>query len=135
METFEPPQLQELHRNSYLILIVEDDEDNLLLTTYILDCLNLNYLVAVDSSSILELAEAHQPNLILLDMILPDISGMEIARRLKQNLATKHIPIVAITALAFPEEREAIKRAGCDDYLVKPFLIEQLEAKIRSFLN
>jgi CheY-like chemotaxis protein len=61
------------------------------------------------------------PALILLDLMLPSLSGWEVARRLRQNQRTKSVPIIAVTALARPQERESALHAGCDGYLSKPF--------------
>lgn len=75
------------------------------------------------------------PDLILLDIVLSEINGIEIARILKEDKLTNHIPIIAVTGLALANEREKIQQSGCDDYLCKPFLISELEAKIDSFLK
>lgn len=118
-----------------LILIVDDDRDNLLFISCILEALNLEYVSAITSGEAISLAINKQPNLILLDMVMPDIDGMEITRRLKQNSFTEHIPIVAVTGLTLDKHKQTIQEAGCDGYICKPFFIEEMERTIASFLS
>lgn len=122
-------------RNIPLVLVVDDDRDNLHFIKCILDALNLEYLVSKNGRNALDLAMNKLPNLILLDIMLPEMDGMEVSRSLKQNPLTKNIPIIAVTGLAFPHHRAAIKSAGCDDYICKPFFINELETKLSYFLN
>jgi CheY-like chemotaxis protein len=131
-------QYQHLHnlfRSIPLVLIVDDNQDNRLFIAYIIEALNLNHISAISSGDAISLAINQQPDLILLDMVMPEIDGMEITRRLKQNTSTKDIPIVAVTGLTLAKHQEAIKAAGCDDYICKPFLIREMEQKIIYFLN
>lgn len=116
-----------LQRNQPLILVVDDDEDNLLLLTEVLKPLNCSIITATYGQQALELAQAQQPVLILLDVMLPDLSGMEVVYQLKQKLQTKNIPVVAVTALARPEDRDRLILAGCDNYISKPYMIDELE--------
>ena len=118
-----------------LVLIVDDDRDNLLFISCILDALNLDYISAISSGEAINFAINQQPNLILLDIVMPEIDGMEITRRLKENSFTKHIPIVAVTGLTLDKHKQIIQEAGCDGYICKPFLIEEMEQTIASFLN
>ncbi|MGD1918933.1 MAG: PleD family two-component system response regulator [Pleurocapsa sp.] len=129
---------QDNHRSSRiipLVLIVDDNQDNLLFISCILDSLNIKFISADNSGAAISLAINEQPDLIFLDMVMPEIDGMEITRRLKQNSFTEKIPIVAVTGLTLPKHREAIERAGCNGYIGKPFLIEEVEAQITRFLN
>lgn len=121
--------------NIPLVLAIDDDLDNLLFISYVLNALNLKYVLANTSGNGISLAINQRPDLILLDIVMPKIDGMEITRRLKQNSVTKDIPIIAVTGLTQIKHREAIEAAGCDDYICKPFLIEDLETKIIRFLN
>lgn len=118
-----------------LILIVDDNHDNLLFLSYILDNLNLKFVSATTSGDAISLAINKQPDLIFLDMVMPMLDGMEITRRLKQHSFTKDIPIVAVTGLTLPKHKQAIEEAGCDAYVCKPFLIEEIEDKIARFLK
>ncbi len=117
-----------------LILAVEDNEDNLLLMTYALDFFGCRYICQQDSSSVLLVAKEHQPDLILLDVLLPNQSGIDIVRLLKQDPLTYYIPAIAVTALAGKEQRDRIIMAGFDDYICKPYTIEDLEVMIHSYL-
>ena len=91
-------------------------------------------VLAVDGRQALGLAIEQQPALILLDVMLPDISGVEIVRQLKQNSQTLTIPVIAVTALARQEDRDRLFLAGCDDYISKPYMLDDLEAVIQYHL-
>ena len=117
------------------ILAVDDHEDSLILLTQFLECLGFANLSASNAQQTYLLAEKYQPDLILLDIVLPDIDGIELQHRLKQNKLTQDITIVALTALALAEEREQIIQAGFDDYLVKPYVLGDLEALIYRHLQ
>ena len=117
-----------------LILAVDDDEDNLLLLTEVLTPLECIVITATDGRQAIELAKARQPALILLDAILPDISGMEVVQQLKKNPPTMNIPVVAVTALARQEDRDRLLLAGCNDYVSKPYMLDDLEAIIHRHL-
>ncbi|MEG4073644.1 response regulator [Microcoleus sp. Pol14C2] len=118
-----------------LVLAVDDNHDNLELLTQILDLLGCECVGAVDGYAALSAAVDRQPDLIVLDICLPDIDGMEVVKRVQQNPQIRHIPIVAVTALAKPEDRARILEAGCVEYLSKPFNIKDLETVIRQHLN
>ncbi|MEP6517827.1 response regulator [Microcoleus vaginatus] len=121
--------------NRPLVLAVDDNPDNLELLTQILDLFGCECVGAVDGYAALAAAVARQPDLIVLDICLPDIDGMEVVKRAQQNPDIRHIPIVAVTALAKPEDRARILEAGCVEYLSKPFNIKDLETVIRQHLN
>lgn len=118
-----------------LVLVVDDDRDNLVLNISVLDILNLKHLVATNAKNALDLAMDKLPDLILLDIVMPELDGIAITRQLKANPLTDRIPIIAITGLTLPKHRSEIKNAGCDDYISKPFLIEELEAKVSHYLH
>lgn len=118
-----------------LILLVDDDCDNLFLTANVVNLLKLNYLVTTNPLNALDLAMDKQPDLILLDIVMPELDGLAITRALKSCPLTDHIPIIAVTGLTLPKHKSEIKNAGCDDYISKPFLIEELEAKINCHLH
>lgn len=126
---------QKSSRSIPLVLVVDDDRDNLLFIGYVLEALNIKYVVAMSGKNTLDLAMDKQPDLILLDIVMPEMNGMETTRLLKQNPFTKNIPVVAVTGLTLPEHRAAIESAGCEDYICKPFLIDNLETKLARFLN
>ena len=118
-----------------LVLAVDDNHDNLELLTQILDLFGCECMGAVDGYAAISAAVERPPDLIVLDICLPDIDGMEVVKRIQQNPELKDIPIVAVTALAKPEDRARILQAGCVEYLSKPFNIKDLERIIRQHLN
>lgn len=118
-----------------LILAVDDDEDNLFLLTEVLRPLSCLSITATHGEAALLLAQACQPNLILLDVMLPDFNGMEVIQRLRQNPQTKNIPVVAVTALARTEDRENLLLEGFNDYISKPYMLSDLENIICRHLN
>ncbi len=117
------------------ILAVDDNEDNLLLLSEVLNVFNCTLITATHGQIALALAQAYNPDLILLDVMLPDLNGVEVVRHLKQSVNTKHIPIVAVTALAREEDRDRLLGAGCQEYITKPYMIEDLETIVRRYLT
>ncbi|MGH8001119.1 MAG: response regulator [Brasilonema sp.] len=117
-----------------LILAVEDNEDNLLLLSYALESLGCKLICQKDCSTTLLVAKEYQPDLILLDILLPGVSGIDIVRSLKQEPLTSQIAAIAVTALASAEDRERILSAGFNDYISKPYMIEDLESLVRGYL-
>lgn len=118
-----------------LILVVDDDRDNLFLNANVVKFLNFKYIVAANAKNALDLAMDKGPDLILLDIVMPELDGLAITRLLKACPITSYIPIIAVTGLTLPKHKSEIENAGCDDYISKPFLIEELEAKINRYLH
>ena len=117
-------------------LVVDDDQDNLLLVNYqLLQLLDCTVLSAQDGQTALSLAQTHQPSLILLDIMLPEMDGFEVARCLKQNPQTQAIPLIAVTAMARALDQDLALASGCNDYVCKPYEIETLAAAIERHLN
>jgi signal transduction histidine kinase/ActR/RegA family two-component response regulator len=109
------------------VLIVEDEEHNRkLMRAVVEDMLGGEAIVREDGQSGIAEAFARPPALILLDLMLPNVSGWEVTRRLREDARTRAVPIIAVSALARPQEREAAQRAGCDAYLTKPFTPDDL---------
>ena len=109
------------------VLIVEDEEHNrALMRAVVEDVLGGEAVVCEDGQSGIAEALARPPALILLDLMLPNVSGWEVTRRLREDARTRAIPIIAVSALARPQEREAALSAGCDAYLTKPFTPDDL---------
>ena len=117
-----------------LVLVVDDNEDNLALLAFLVEQLNCALLTAINGKTALDLAQQFQPMLILLDMMLPDMDGMEVVSRIRQNPLTKGIPVIAVTALARPEDREQMLSAGCNEYVSKPFFVDEMEALLYRYL-
>ena len=118
-----------------LVLVVEDNEDNLLLISYILESLGCRLITQTDGESAVLLAKEHHPDLILLDIVLPKVNGINILRSLREEPLTRDIPAIAVTALATKENRENIIRAGFNNYLIKPYLIEELEKMVSIYVD
>ena len=110
------------------VLIVEDNELNLRLLKDILEFHGYTIVATALGEPALELARQHRPDLILMDIQLPDISGMEATRRLREDDQTRTIPIIAVTAFAMSGDEAQILASGCDAYVSKPFnLVEFLK--------
>ncbi|NEQ28764.1 MAG: response regulator [Microcoleus sp. SIO2G3] len=117
-----------------LVLVVDDNEDNLLLLAFLLEQLGCTIITAADGQTALDLAQQQKPSLILLDMMLPDLDGMEVLHHLRQNPPTVDIPVIAVTAMARVEDRERILAAGCNEYVSKPYVVDELEVLLRRYL-
>ena len=118
-----------------LVLVVDDNEDNLLLLAFLLEQMNCTIITAVDGQTAIDSAISYLPALILLDMMLPDLDGIEVVTHLKQNPLTAIIPVIAVTAMARAEDRQRILAAGCNEFVTKPFNIDELEVLLRNYLN
>ncbi|MBE9043227.1 response regulator [Pleurocapsales cyanobacterium LEGE 10410] len=117
-----------------VILAVEDDEDNQLLLEHAITMFGWKYIFATDAVTAISLAKEQQPDLILLDIVLPQISGLQIAMMLKSNKRTRDIPLIAVTGLAKKPE-QLLFAAGFDDYIYKPYNLIDLQQAIASNLN
>jgi len=102
------------------ILVVEDDTDNRRIVIKVLTVEGYEVVEATDGIEALAQARAAQPDLILMDLALPNLDGWEATRRLKSDPATRAIPVVALTAIAMSGDEERARAAGCDDYIAKP---------------
>jgi two-component system, cell cycle response regulator DivK len=118
----------------YNILVIEDDEMNLDMITQRLKLRGYRVLGAVDVFDGINLAREEAPDLILMDVNLPEIDGWEVTRRLKAEPATRHIPVVALTAHAMVSDRDKALQAGCDDYETKPVDFPRLVSKMEMLL-
>jgi CheY-like chemotaxis protein len=116
------------------ILLVEDNEMNRDMLSRRLQRKGFGVIMAEDGAQGVAMAASELPDLILLDMSLPVIDGWEVARLIKAGAATRHIPIVALTAHAMSGDREKALRAGCDEYDTKPVEFTRLLAKIEAVL-
>ena len=118
-----------------LILIIEDNERNLKLVRDVLQFNGFQTAEARTAEDGLALASASPPDLVLLDLQLPGIDGMEAFRQLRGNSSTAGVPVVAVTALAMKDDRERVLRAGFDGYLEKPISVRALPDQVRAFLT
>ena len=117
------------------ILLVEDNEMNRDMLKRRLERRGYRVSVAVDGRQGLEMACAESPDLILMDMSLPELDGWEAARRLKTDPSLSKIPLIALTAHAMAGDREKAMQAGCDDYDTKPVDLPRLLEKIQALLG
>ena len=118
-----------------VVLIGEDEPDNqVILQTVVESLVGARAAVAGDGLAVLASVERERPRMILLDLMLPALDGFQVARQLKGDPATRAIPIVAVSAMARPDDREAALAAGCDEFVRKPFELDDLEALIRKYL-
>ena len=102
------------------MLIVDDNPINLKLVAYLVKASGYEVDTAVDADAALAAIAAHRPRVILMDLQLPGVDGLELTRRLKQDPATREIAIIAVTAYAMKGDQEKAFEAGCDDYVTKP---------------
>ena len=117
------------------ILVVEDNPANIKLATFLLEKAGHSVLSAMDAEAGLALARAEQPDLILMDIQLPGMDGLEATTLLKQDPATRAIPVIALTALAMKGDEERSHAAGCDGYIAKPLRYQELWAAIEAQLR
>ncbi|MDE2599575.1 MAG: response regulator [Rhodocyclaceae bacterium] len=116
------------------VLVVEDNDSNLTLVTVILESLGHAVLAARDAAEGIRMAQHQSPDLVLMDIQLPGMDGLEATRRLKENPATRHIKVAALTAFAMKGDEERIRAAGCDDYIAKPIRHAEFVTKISQLL-
>ena len=108
------------------VLLVEDNELTMMLFTDVLEVHGYETLQTRDGLEALNIARLYKPDLIVMDIQLPGMSGLEITRQLKADEKLRTIPVIAVTAHAMPGDREKIRQAGCEDYIAKPFSIVEL---------
>jgi two-component system cell cycle response regulator DivK len=112
------------------VLVVEDNAANLKLVTFILESASHTVIPAADAEAGLTIARDEHPDLILMDIQLPGMDGLQATALLKADDATRHIPVIALTALAMKGDEERIRAAGCDAYIAKPLAYRELLAMI-----
>ena len=117
------------------ILAVDDDVDILNLLEMSLDSDGFNVITASDGMSALEGAQAHTPDLILLDLMMPKMDGFEVISKLRADPQTRRIPVIMLTARAQIDEKIQGLDAGADDYITKPFDLKELTARIKAVLG
>lgn len=117
------------------ILYVEDNFENRILVKRVLEVEGYVVLEAEDGPSGMRLATQEIPDLILMDINLPEVDGYEVTAELRQNSSLAHVPIVALTANVLKGDREKSLAAGCDGYIQKPIDVDLLPAQIAAFLR
>jgi two-component system cell cycle response regulator DivK len=117
------------------ILIVEDNELNMKLFSDLLEAHGYKTLQTRSGKEALELTRLHRPDLILMDIQLPEVSGLEVTQWIKRDAELRHIPVIAITAFAMKGDEERILAGGCEAYMSKPISILKFLETVRRFLD
>lgn len=117
------------------ILYVEDNFENRLFVRRVLESMGLEMLEAYDGQAGIDMAQTEKPDLILMDVGLPGIDGLETTARIKEIPTISQIPVIALTANAMKGDRERCLAAGCDGYLQKPIGVTELRQQVLLFLN
>ncbi len=117
------------------ILVVDDDEAINELVKINLELLGYEVITALDGIQGFTLAKQEMPDLIILDVMMPEVDGYTVAKRVRENPSTKDIPILMLTAMGQLEDKVKGFDIGVDDYLVKPFEMEELQVRVRALLK
>jgi CheY-like chemotaxis protein len=117
------------------ILYVEDNEDNVYMLKARLERRGYTVCIAGDGEQAVAMAQSENPELIIMDLSLPNVDGWEATRMLKSTDKTRHIPVIALSAHAMVGDRESALAAGCDDYDTKPVEFKRLISKIEALLG
>jgi two-component system cell cycle response regulator DivK len=117
------------------VLVVEDNAANMTLASFLLESVGHTVLKATDAETGVAMAGKEQPDLILMDIQLPGMDGLRATSILKADVATRSIPIYALTALAMKGDEERIRAAGCDGYIAKPLAYKEFLATIAAELG
>lgn len=117
------------------ILIVEDNELNMKLFRDLLEAQGYGILQTRDGMQALELARKERPDLIVMDIQLPQVSGLEVTKWIKADDDLKHIPVVAVTAFAMKGDEEKIREGGCEAYVAKPISVKDFLSTIEKYLG
>jgi two-component system cell cycle response regulator DivK len=120
---------------SKTVLIVEDNELNMKLFNDLLEAHGYVTVQTRNGMEAIELARLHRPDLILMDIQLPEVSGLEVTKWIKTDEELKHIPVIAITAFAMKGDEEKMRQGGCEAYLSKPISVVKFLETVKSFLG
>ena len=117
------------------VLVVEDNELNMKLFHDLLEAHGYNILQTKDGMEALRMAREHKPDLILMDIQLPEVSGLEVTKWIKEDDDLKSIPVIAVTAFAMKGDEEKIREGGCEAYIAKPISVTNFLETVQRFLN
>lgn len=117
------------------VLIVEDNELNMKLFHDLLDAQGYRTVQTHEGLKAMDLARTHRPDMILMDIQLPEVSGLEVTKWLKDDPELAHIPVVAVTAFAMKGDEERIRQGGCEAYISKPISVPGFLATVRTFVG
>ena len=117
------------------VLVVEDNELNMKLFHDLLEAHGYNILQTRDGMDALRIAREHKPDLILMDIQLPEVTGLEVTKWIKEDENLKSIPVIAVTAFAMKGDEEKIRDGGCEAYIAKPISVTNFLETVQRFLN
>jgi two-component system, cell cycle response regulator DivK len=117
------------------VLIVEDNELNMKLFNDLLEANGIGTIKTMNGLDAIELTRQHMPDLILMDIQLPEVSGLDVIKWIKSDDALKHIPIIAVTAFAMKGDEERIREGGCEAYLSKPISVAKFLETVKNYLG
>ena len=117
------------------VLIVEDNELNMKLFHDLLEAHGYDTLETNNGNAVLDMARQNKPDLILMDIQLPEVSGLDVTKWLKDDEELKHIPVIAVTAFAMKGDEQKIREGGCEDYISKPISVTNFIEVIQKYLN
>src|ERR1700742_2047192 len=117
------------------VLIVEDNELNMKLFNDLLEAHGYETVQRRNGVEAFKLTRQHKPNLILMDIQLPEVSGLQVTQWLKDDEDLRHIPVIAVTAFAMRGDEEKIRQGGCEAYLSKPISVVKFLETVRNYLN
>jgi len=120
---------------SKTVMIVEDNELNMKLFHDLLEANGYRTIQTRNGTEALALAREHHPDLILMDIQLPEVSGLDVTRWIKEDETIRHIPVIAVTAFAMKGDEERIRSGGCEAYLSKPISVMKFIETVRHFLG
>ncbi len=129
------PGAQPMRASMKSVLIVEDNELNMKLFHDLLSAHGYQTILTRHGLDAISLARTHRPNLILMDIQLPEISGLEVTRWLKEDDDLKNIPVIAVTAYAMKGDEERIRSGGCEAYVSKPISVSMFLETVRRFIG
>lgn len=117
------------------VLVVEDNDLNMKLFHDLLEAQGYNVLQTRDGMEALKIAREHVPDLILMDIQLPEVSGLEVTKWLKEDESLRTIPVIAVTAFAMKGDEEKIREGGCEAYIAKPISVTNFLETVAKYLN
>ncbi|MEZ5919590.1 MAG: response regulator [Alphaproteobacteria bacterium] len=117
------------------VLIVEDNELNMKLFHDLLEAHGISTVETSDGHKVLDMAREHRPDLILMDIQLPEVSGLDVTKWLKADEELKDIPVIAVTAFAMKGDEQKIREGGCEDYISKPISVGHFIDVIQTYLG
>ncbi len=120
---------------SKTVLIVEDNALNMKLFHDLLEAHGINTIETSDGKEVMDIARKHKPDLILMDIQLPEVSGLEVTKWLKDDEELKSIPVIAVTAFAMKGDEQKIREGGCEDYISKPISVGKFMDVIENYLK